>query len=166
MAKRKLGQLDHAEEKACQPKRRKRLKTFQMLHFVDNMLRQSAGMQLSTFKPPRDEATGELVGCPFDWPRLSLAPDAGPDMTAADHFMSYQLGLNVDVSYDVSHWLQNCSKQSLRMSTVKAAASHPPPQFGYSRGSGWTRPRTSPSLQVGRAAGPKRPESFLQPYAP
>eukprot|EP00959_Pyramimonas_sp_CCMP1952_P230673 4822587-Pyramimonas_sp.AAC.1 len=60
-----------------------------MVMMLDNILRGSCGTQLSNFKIPRSADTGRYLGDPFLWPLLTLSPDAGPDMSCLDHWLSY-----------------------------------------------------------------------------
>eukprot|EP00959_Pyramimonas_sp_CCMP1952_P417709 8751483-Pyramimonas_sp.AAC.1 len=87
VVKRKLGAELEKGENGKPPPKRRRVKTFTVLRMLDNQLR-GIGMPLHRFKIPR-APDGTLAGDPFSWPILSLCPDAGPDMTAADHFMAY-----------------------------------------------------------------------------
>eukprot|EP00959_Pyramimonas_sp_CCMP1952_P071593 1495243-Pyramimonas_sp.AAC.1 len=82
------------------------------------MLKGSTGLQLSDLQVKR-HPDGSPVEDPFDWKYLALSPDSGPDMLAADHFISYYCDVNCQVEYDISHYLNNASKAALRHHTLQ-----------------------------------------------
>ncbi len=90
-----------------------------MCHVLNNMLWQSCNMKLSDFMPPRSPE-GVLTGDAFPWRHLALAPDSGPDMLAMDHFLAYEVGLNIQTEFDPSHYLNNASKGALRQALLFA----------------------------------------------
>lgn len=112
--KRKLGDHFDAESSATKVRERKRQKTYQTIMHINNMIKSSTGLQLNDFVVPRDETTGQLQGNPFDWRHSNLAPDMGPDNVCLDHFLTYKVGMNLSIDYDVSHNLANCTKQALK----------------------------------------------------
>ena len=112
--KRKMGEALGASE-GPRPRQRKRAKTYQTVMHVNNMLLGAADVRLAHFKP-RVNDEGEFMDCPFTLPSLSISPDAGPDNMCMMHFLGYKAGLNVTFDFDLSHSLQNASKQAPRSS--------------------------------------------------
>ncbi len=107
--KRKLGKVVGGGDENPAPKKRQRLKTFQMCMMVDNILRHSCKQSLAKYQVKKNEA-GEFIGNPFAWSHLSLACDMGPDMVASEHFLAYQLQINLSANWDLSHAPNNSSK--------------------------------------------------------
>ena len=113
VVKRKLGKVVGGGDENPAPKKRQRLKTFQMCMMDDNILRHSCKQSLAKYQVKKNEA-GEFIGNPFAWSHLSLACDMGPDMVASEHFLAYQLQINLSANWDLSHALNNSSKAALR----------------------------------------------------
>ena len=114
--KRKIGaSLEAARDEEPAPKKRKRTKTYVMLHCLNNMLKQSSGKQLSDFRPPTDD-DNNFTTDPFSWNLLCLAPDMGPDMLCGAYALLYRAEskLNFQVDFDISHSLNNAAKCALR----------------------------------------------------
>jgi hypothetical protein len=105
LAKRQLGLEDKTKD---QPQRkRRRLKTFQTMMSLSNMLRQMTGRGLERFYVPRNEA-GKFTTDPFEWPHCNAAVDQGPDNMAMDHFVGYgPTQLNFHSDWDLTHGAHN-----------------------------------------------------------
>ena len=97
------------------PKRR-RLKTFQCIMQLNNMLELSAGVSLSHFLP------GESCESAYDQPHLDLCPDMGPDMVCLDHALTYYKQLNITCHYDIDHATSNTGKCALKQSGLWSTA--------------------------------------------
>ena len=102
------------EESRLGPMRKKqRLKTYASIMHLDNMVRKSCGHGLPRIQV-REDAEGNWPPDPFSWPRYNLASDCGPDMVCAEHFLTYQLSLNMNWDYDMSHLGAAVSRCSLK----------------------------------------------------
>jgi hypothetical protein len=95
---RKRGSFDTDEGGNSKLRKRYRVKAFEWCLAVDNALRVGTGRGLATFRRPADESLS-----PFEWPRLSLAPDQGTDGLAALSFLMYDQSINIDITPDTSH---------------------------------------------------------------
>ena len=147
VVKRKLGDiLQDGNDKGSAIKRRKRVKSFQMVMMLDNLLRGTCGSQLSKFKIPRSESTGKYVGDPFKWPLLTISSDAGPDMTCLDHFLSYGVkDINFSrFAYPHQPIQQRCPG---RCNDQGSGAAHPSPRGRRGIGRGKTHLVSSPVAQ-------------------
>jgi hypothetical protein len=111
MTKRKQGEA--CDVKAEPARKRRRVKTFQNVMTLHNMLLQSTGKGLEQFAIPRS-FQGKLP-CPFTWSHLNLCPDQGPDNMCLDTFLAVKLGMNISCDWDGTHGAHNDGcKESLK----------------------------------------------------
>lgn len=113
IVKRKLGSTDLDPSEAKAPPKRRRVKSYVSLMLLNNQLQHSAGVDLITFIPEKD-SDGRFVQDPFTWRGLSVCTDSGPDMVATCFFLIFKKGLNLQWDFDMSHWLNNTMKLSLK----------------------------------------------------
>lgn len=99
--KRSLGVQFDKTDKIVNPPKRRRVKTFLMCHHINNMIRGAQPKTLADYVVMPD-ATGAFPD-PFSWPSLGIAPDRGADMVCTDHFLSYEMHVNLSCDYDPSH---------------------------------------------------------------
>ena len=88
-----------ADNLPSRPKKIRRTKTVQWVAWTDNALRHTVGHGWSNWKLPRPLAER---GCPFTWPRMTVALDEGSDGKSAV-FGLQSLGVNVEAVFDCSH---------------------------------------------------------------
>lgn len=91
LAKRKMG-IATIEKPAPQRKRR-RVKTYQAIMSVNNMLEQMCGVNIGHFFG-QATPSGQFSN-PFSWPHLNLACDQGADMMALDVQPEVQFALRL-----------------------------------------------------------------------
>ena len=97
-----------------------RMKTYQCVLQLNNMLQTSAGVTLAHFKGPSEAEMSEISA--FDWKHLDVAPDQGPDMVCMDFFLCYCVGLNMTFNYDIDHATSNSGKQALKQAGLWSTA--------------------------------------------
>ena len=87
LAKRKAGQ-SIPDNEVGPVKEKRRLKTFQTVMHIDNMIKVATNnrLGLADFQQVPN-ADGNFEKCPFEWKVLSLAPDRGPDNVCCDSFL-------------------------------------------------------------------------------
>ena len=110
--KRKLGSEPekHELEKS---KNYQRVKTFQAIMALDNMMNHTAGKRLWDYEVKFD-VDGKPLLSPWRWPHFHWVPDMGPDMVSAKNFMKNKLKLNGDCDFDLSHGLQRSAQGALK----------------------------------------------------
>lgn len=111
LAKRKMGIT--CDEKVAPQRKRRRVKTYQAVISVSNMIEQMCGVDLGHFFVPMTP-DGKLTS-PFTWPHLNLACDQGADMMALDHYLGYGRRCNVHCDWDPTQGAHNGAfKDSLK----------------------------------------------------
>ena len=120
--KRKFGLASKADS-IWKPKKRRRVKAYQTIMQINNMLKVSANVSLAFFaRKPNYDVASECPASAFDWEHLDLAPDMGPDMICAEHALTYHKKLNVTANWDIDHCTSNTGKQALKKSGLWATA--------------------------------------------
>jgi len=118
--KRKFGLGATKTASLWRPAKRRRMKTYQCVMQLNNMLKTSAGVTLAHFKGPSEAEMSEISA--FDWNHLDVAPDQGPDMVCMDFFLCFCVGLNMTFNYDIDHATSNSGKQALKQAGLWSTA--------------------------------------------
>ncbi len=116
VVKRRVGAIGK-EAGSGQPAKRRRTKAYQATMMLDNLLKHSTGFPLSHFRV-QNAPDGQWAGDPWTWPLLTLAPDSGPDNVAMEHFLTCEVGSNIETTWDWSHSLNSAVKCALKAFSV------------------------------------------------
>lgn len=112
--KRKRG--EDASSAALPERKKRRIKSYQLMLMWDNILMQHCKFGLDRFLPP-PPADGSQESA-WTWPSLSIAADQGPDVKCAASFLLRKVGCNVDFTDDMSHGAWNDGRCALKASTL------------------------------------------------
>ncbi len=91
--------------KVEQQRKRRRIKTFQSIMSLHNMLLGATGHGLERYQIHKDEL-GRYPS-PWTWPHLNAATDQGPNMVCMDGFLGYKMKLNYTSDWDPDHGSQH-----------------------------------------------------------
>lgn len=108
--KRKRG--DEGGFAALPERKKRRVKSYQLMLMWDNILMQHCEFGLEQFVPPK--APDGSRQPPWSWLGLSIAADQGPDVKCAASFLLRKLGCNIDFTDDMSHGAWNDGRCAMK----------------------------------------------------